>query len=171
MGIILLLFLPLRVISIFTGFTFTDNEDFAPLLTLVIGLLCVELIRTYQQEKASLPLGLLMLLLSLWPILPNIGLFFLAREFQSVNGYWPQPLVNTIYQSPEPISPQFDRLYSLVHYLEAFSGAWMIIFLALFFTIKSKFSLLQQRMFIGLNLTSLTVLLFDPGNLYAWWLD
>ncbi len=171
MGLFALIFLPFRFLSIFTGFTFTDAEDFGPLLTLVVGLIGVVLIGRSRQDKASLPLILLLLLLSLWPLLPNFGLFFMARELQSVHGSWPQVMVDDPKNKYGHVSPLFDALFHLVNYLEAFSGAWMVVFLAFFFAVKSRLSSKQRRLCLGLMFISLFLVLADLGNLYAWWLD
>ena len=166
----MLMFLLFRVMQIFTGFTFTDAEDFAPLLTLLIGGICVFLIHRSKREKVSAMLFAALLLLSLWAILPNLGLFFMARELQSVSGNWPQVMVDDP-KNRYGLSPQFDALFHLTNYLHAFSGAWMIIFFALFFTIQARLSLLQKRAVIALFGASMLIVIFDPGNLYAWWLD
>lgn len=166
-----LLFLPFRFLSIFTGFTFTDAEDFAPLLALVVGLVGVVLIRRSAQGKASFPLLSLLLLLSLWPLLPNFGLFFMARELQAVDGSWPQVMLDDPKNLYGHVSPLFDSLFHLVNYLEAFSGAWMVVFWALFFAVKSRLSSKQCRFCLGLMFISLFLVLADLGNLYAWWLD
>lgn len=157
--------------QVFTGFTFTDAEDFAPLLTLVVGLIGVALIRRPSQSKASFPLIALLLVLSLWPLLPNFGLFFMARELQSVDGSWPQVMVDDPKNLYGHVSARFDALFHLVNYLEAFSGAWMVVFLALFFAVKSRLSSRQIRLCLGLMVISLFLVLADLGNLYAWWLD
>ncbi len=166
-----LMFLPFRVLNIFFGFTFTDVEDFTPLLTLFGGVVCATLISRFPQNKVSKQLVLSMILLSFWPILPNIGLYFMARELQSVHGSWPQVMVDDPKNWFGHVSPRFDSLFHLVNYLEAFSGAWMVVFLALFFAAKSQFSTNQRRLFIGLTVFSLFVFFLDPGNLYAWWMD
>ena len=111
-----------------------------------------------------------MTFLSLWPLLPHLGLFFLARELQHFSGHWPQVMVD----DPDwdgRASPLYNALSHLVNYLEAFSGAWMIVFWTIFFAAKPKFTTTQRRFFVGLTVISLVVFLFDPGNLYAWWLD
>jgi hypothetical protein len=69
------------------------------------------------------------------------------------------------------ISPRFDRLFHVVNYLEAFSGAWLAVFLLLSFAVKARLSTNQRRLCLGLMCLSLFVALLDPGNLYAWWLD
>ena len=68
-------------------------------------------------------------------------------------------------------TPLYDTLLPVVDYLEAFSGAWMIVFLAIFFAAKPKFNVIWRRIFIGLTIISVLVFLLDLGNLYAWWLD
>ena len=166
-----LILLWFRVISIFTGFTFTDIEDFGPLLSLIIGLIAVALVCCKTQEKASYGLIALMVLLSLWPLLPNLGLYFLAREVQARFGSWPQVMIDDPKNLYGHVSPHYNALFHLVDYLEAFSGAWMVIFLSLFFGAKSCFSRTQQRLFLGLMLASVFLVLIDPGNLYAWWMD
>jgi hypothetical protein len=171
MGVFALIFLPFRLVSVFTGFTFTDAEDFGPLITLLIGLIGVALIGRSAQKKVSPPLIALLLLLSLWPILPNMGLFFMARELQSVHGSWPQVMVDDPKNWYGHVSPRFDALSHLVAYLEAFSGAWMAIFLALFLAVRSRLSGRQRQVCIVLTIISLLLVLADPGNLYAWWED
>lgn len=171
MGVVILVFLPFRFVSIFTGFTFTDAEDFAPFLTLLSGLLGVVLIRRSRQDKASFPLNCLLILLSLWPILPNFGLFLMARELQAVQGSWPQVMVDDPKNKLGNLSPRFDALFHVVNYLEAFSGAWMVVFVALFFAVNSRLSSTQRRFCIGPMTVSLFLVLIDPGNLYEWWLD
>lgn len=171
MDVFALIFLPFRVMLVFIGFTFTDVADFGPLLTLFIGLSGVALIRRSPQKRVSLPLIALMFLLSLWPILPNLGLFFMARELQAAQGSWPQVMVNDPKNCLGHVSLRFDALFHLVNYLEAFLGAWMVIFLSLFFAAKAHFSLTQRRWYMSLTLLSLFLVLLDPGHLYPWWLD
>lgn len=171
MDFFIFIILLLRATKVFTGFTFTDAEDFTPLLTLFIGLICVASIGLSAQKKASFPLIASMLLLSLGPILPNIGLYFLAREHQAICGNWPQVMIDDPKNALGHVSPQFDSLFHLVNYLEAFSGAWMVIFVALFFVAKPQFSTKQRRLFISLTVFSLFLVVLDPGNLYAWWMD
>ena len=166
-----LILLPFRVLEVFEGFTFTDVEDFTPLLTLFGGLICAALIGRASDKKVSKQLVLSMTALSFWPILPNVGLYFMARELQSVHGSWPQVMVDDPKNWFGHVSPRFDSLFHLVNYLEAFSGAWMVVFLALFLAAKSRFSTNQRRLFISLTAFSLLVVFLDPGNLYAWWMD
>jgi hypothetical protein len=170
MGLFALMCLPFRVIQIFSGFTFTDAEDFAPLFTLLIGGVGAVLLHQSPQKQASPSLLSLMLVLSLGPLLPNLGIFWLAREFQAVNGWWPQAMVDDPARQ-FGLSPSFDALSHLVNYLEAFSGAWMVVFLSLFLALQARFSASQQRLIRGLFLFGLIVVLIDPGNLTAWWLD
>lgn len=160
-----------RVLEIFTGFTFADVEDFAPLLSLIIGLVAAFALYRTRNEKASYAILAVMLLLSLWPVLPNISLYFMAREFQAVHGSWPQVMVDDPKNWLSAVSPRFDRLFSLTSYLEAFSGAWMVIFFVLYPILKSRFSLVQRRVLCSIVLAGLFILLADPGSLYAWWLD
>lgn len=171
MGIFALIFLPLRFFSIFARFTFTDAEDFLPMASLIIGLIGTIFIYRSVREKVSAALMFLMLLLSAWPILPNIGLYFMAREFQAANNSWPQVMVDDPKNQYGHTTPLFDALFHVVNYLEAFSGAWMVVFFALFFAMRTRFSLIQQRVVIGLMVFSLLLVLLDPGNLYAWWMD
>lgn len=171
MGLFALFLVPFRFISVFTGFTFTDVEDFTPILSLVIGVFGVFLIRRSPTSKATLPLISLLLVLSLWPLLPNFGLFFMARELQSVHGSWPQVMVDDPKNLYGHVSPHFDKLFHVVNYLEAFSGAWMAIFIALFFAAKPRLSPSQYRLCSGLMILSLFTVIVDPGNLYAWWMD
>ena len=166
-----LILLPLRALLIFTSFTFTDAIDYAPLLSLIVSFVGIVLIRRSSQSRASFPLLILLITLSLWPLLPNFGLFFLARELQSVQGSWPQVMVDDPKNWYGHVSPRFDALFHLVNYLEAFSGAWMVVFLALFFSVKPRLSSKQRWLCLGLMFASLFLVLADPGNLYAWWLD
>ena len=163
--------LPFRIFQVFGGFDFTDPEDFAPLLTLGIGLICAASIVRFSPKKASVPLICSLLILTLWPILPNFGLYFMARELQSVRGTWPQVMIDDPKNAYGYISSQYDALYHVVNYLEAFSGAWMIIFVALYFATKSRLSRAQQRLCLGSMAFTLLLFLIDFGNLYAWWLD
>lgn len=171
MDLLYLLFLPFHILLIFIGFTFTDAADFGPIATLLIGVLGALLIRRSPQRAASRPLHLLMILLSSWPILLLIGLFFLAREFQSVTGAWPQVMANDPKLLVGNISPLFDALYDMVEYLEALSGAWMIVFSTLFLCLHSRFSKAQQYLYISLVAGSVLAACFGFGDLYAWWLD
>jgi hypothetical protein len=171
MGIFALYFLIFRVAAIFTGFTFTDVEDFGPILSLLIGLLGAVLIHRAPHKRTSLPYISLMLLLSAWPLLPNFGLFFMARELQSVSGTWPQVMIDDPKNWYGHATPEFDALFHLINYLEAFSGAWMIVFVALFFAAKARLSSAQRRLLLGLTFISFVLALCDPGHLYAWWLD
>lgn len=171
MGIFAFIFLASRVVSIFNGFTFTDAEDFLPLASLIIGLIGVVLICRSAREKVSAVLFGALVLLSLWPLLPNFSLFFMARELQAISGNWPQVMVDDPKNWYGHVTPHFDALFHLTNYLEAFSGAWMVIFFALFFAIRTRFSLMQKRAIIGLMGFSLLLMLFDPGNLSAWWID
>jgi hypothetical protein len=69
------------------------------------------------------------------------------------------------------VSSHFDALFSLVNYLNAFSGAWMVIFVALLFASKSRLSINQRQFCLFASLASLVIYSLDFGNLYAWWLD
>ena len=160
-----------RFVSIFGGFTFTDAMDFAPLLTLVLGLVGVVWICRSLRAKLSLPLFAALLFLSLWPLLPNFGLLFMARELQSVRGSWPQVMVDDPKGLCGHVSARFDSLFHLVNYLDAFSGALMVVFLALFFAVRSRLSSVQRWLCLSSMFICLLVVCVDPGNLYAWWLD
>jgi hypothetical protein len=98
-------------------------------------------------------------------------MFFLAREFQSVYGSWPQVFVDTPWDRLGNVSPKYDALFRIATYLEAFSGAWMVIFSLLFFTVRSRLSVLQGWICLSLMFISLFLVLIDPGNLYEWWMD
>jgi hypothetical protein len=89
MFLFLWIFLLFRPLTIFLGFTFTDPEDFLPMISLFIGLSCAAFLGCSVGKKASSGLLGSLLLLSLWPILPNFGLYFMARELQIVHGSWP----------------------------------------------------------------------------------
>lgn len=164
---------PSRIFSIVDRFTFTDVEDFLPLFSLFLGLIGVRFIHrsAKNQDKVSRPLMLLLLVLTLWPILPNFGLFFLAREFQSVNGHWPQVMMDDPRNWYGHVSPRFDKLSHTIGYLEAFSGAWLLIFMALFVVVRGRLSARQRRLCIGLLCFTVFLCLADPGNLHARWLD
>ena len=164
-------FLPLRFTSIFSGFTFTDAIDFAPLLSLCVGAVGVFLLKPTPQKKASKSRMALLLILALWPLLPSFGLFFLAREVQSINGAWPQAMVNDPKSLNGNASPHFDALFSTVNYLMAFSGAWMAIFFAAFARVRVDLSENQKRLCVGVFVIALLLTILDPGNLYAWWRD
>jgi hypothetical protein len=166
-----LLFLPYRVMLIFFGFSFKNIEDFAPLLSLIVGLAGAFFIRRSPQEKPSPVLIATLVLLSVWPILPNIGIFLMAREFESVHGSWPQVTVDNPSNWLGLVSLEFDTFSRLVDYLEAFSGAWMVTFLTVFFAAKSRFPVVQRRTIIGFTLVWLVVIVLDPGHLYTWWMD
>ena len=99
-----------------------------------------------------------------WPL-------FLARENQRVQAAWPQPMVDSPESCLGHVSPYFDCLLHVVNYLEAFSGARMVIFLTLFFGAKIHLPLALRRWCVGLTLVSLAIVVIDLGNLYAWWLD
>ncbi len=171
MALILLIFLLFRPFSIFFAFDFADWQDFLPLASLVIGIGGACWLYRSPQKRATPGLIALMSLLSLWPLLPNLGLLLLALELQKTSGAWPQVMADDPKNWIGHATPLYDALFHLVAYLEAFSGAWMIIFVAIFFAAKPKFTVAQQRAFIGLNVISALIFLFDPGNLYAWWLD
>lgn len=170
MGLFLLIYIVLRIFMIFFGFTFTDIEDYTPLLSLVIGIILTLLI-CRRREKASAGLTLSLYLLSLWPVLPSVSLFFMARQLQHVFGAWPQIIVDDPKSWYGHVTPLYDALFHLTHYLEAFSGAWMILFFALYFGAKSRLDPLQRKIIMGLMIVMLIVYVMDPGHLGAWWLD
>lgn len=172
MGIFVLLFAPFRFVHIFLGFTFTDIEDFIPVLSLICGLVAVAIMcRRNRLAKAASPVLLALLyILSLWSLLPNVALLFLAREHQAQRGNWPIVLINDP-KNAYGLSPLYDGLFHLVAYFEAFSGAWMVIFGALFATVYPRLSMWQRRFTIGLNCFAFLLVVIDPGNLYAWWWD
>jgi len=170
MGLYAPLMLLLRVVEIFTGFTFTDLEDFVPLVTLLIGVVGAALLSRSRKKPATKSTMALMSTMTLWPILPTVGLYFLARTFQSVNGNWPQVMVDDP-KSQLGSSPQFDDLFYLIPYLEALSGAWMISFLVLAAVLWDRFSRLQRRLLTGLTLFFLAAAIIDFGGLNAWWMD
>ena len=166
----LILFL-FRPFLIFLNFDFTDWQDFLPMVSLIVGIGGACWLFHSPQKKATPALIVLMSLMSLWPLLPNLGLFFLARELQSISGHWPQVMSDDPKNWFGHATPLYDSLFRVVDYLDAFSGAWMIIFVAIFFAAKPKFSVSWRRVFIGLTIVSVLVFLFDSGNLYEWWLD
>ncbi len=90
-SLVLLLFRPLLI---FLSFDFTDWQDFLPLVSLIVGIGGACLLFHSPQKKATPGLIALMSLLSLWPILPNLGLLFLARELQHLSGHWPQVMAD-----------------------------------------------------------------------------
>ena len=160
-----------RPFSIFFDFDFTDWQDFLPLASLVIGIGGACWLYHSTRKRATPGLIALMSLLSLWPLLPNLGLFFLAREVQHLGGTWPQVMVDDPKNWYDDASPLYQHLFHIVAYLEAFSGAWMIVFVAVFFAAKPKFTVGWRRFFTAFTIISVLIFLFDPGNLYAWWLD
>jgi hypothetical protein len=167
----LLVVLLMRVFDIFNAFTFTDPQDFMPLISLVIGLMSAGIIYNSPKKKASFCLIILMCLLAFWPILPNIGIYFMAHQFQLHTGSWPQVMVDDPKHQYGNISALFDSLSHLVVYLNAFSGAWMVTFIALYFAAKSRFTPMQRRIIIGLMVLMIAISILDPGGLYAWWMD
>lgn len=173
MNILGIMLLPLRMVDVFTGFTFTDWEDFAPMLTVLVGLLTAGYLCFHRarQKPISWPLLTSMIVLSCAPLLPNIAIFFMAREFQVTQGAWPQVMVNDPKGFLGHISPRFDHLNNLEAYLEAFSGAWMLVYVCLLVAVKSRLSPVQQRLLIGVMCAALVLCAFDPGHLYAWWMD
>jgi hypothetical protein len=161
----------MRVFDIFDAFTFTDLQDFMPLVSLIVGLMSAGIIYNSPKKKASLTLIILMCLLACWPILPNVGLYFMAHQFQLHFGSWPQSMVDDPKNYYGQVSSLFDSLSHLVVYLNAFSGAWMVTFFALYFAAKSQLTLMQRKIIIGLMMIILVISILDPGHLYAWWLD
>lgn len=161
----------IRVLDTFDAFTFTDLQDFMPLLSLVVGLMGAGIIYCSPKKKASSLLIILICLLALWPILPNIGLYYMAHQFQLHVGSWPQVMVDDPKNQYGHISSSFDSLSHLVVYLNAFSGAWMVTFFALYFASKSRFTPMQRRIIIGLMVFMIAISVLDPGGLYAWWMD
>lgn len=172
MGFFALLWWLSWVFAIFFGFTFTDLPDYGPFLTLFVGLWGAFVLAVSPPKRASPALVALMSLLALWPVVPHMGLFFLARELQRFNnGAWPQVMVDDPKNRLGHVSPQYDALFHAVNYLEAFAGAWLVLFFTLFLALRSRFSRACQYLFIALVVDSMLVFIFDPGNLYAWWLD
>ena len=166
-----LITLLMRPFSMFFDFDFTNWQDFLPLVSLIVGIGGACLLARTPQKKATPALIILMSLLSLWPLLPDLGLFCLAREIQRLSGHWPQVMVDDPKNWFGHATPLYDGLFHVVAYLEAFSGAWMIVFWTLFFAAKPKLAANWRRIFVGLTLISILVCLLDPGNLAAWWLD
>jgi hypothetical protein len=167
----LLFTLPFRVFQAFEGFDFTDLEDFMPVFSLALGLVAAISIGCSRKEKVSPVLMLCMALLSLWPLLPNMGLYFLARELKPFGVMWPQVMVDDPRNWLGHASPRYEAIHSLISYLEAFSGAWMVISLALYFAVRSKLTIRQAKTLSGLYLLTVLVFVLDPGHLYEWWLD
>ena len=167
-ALILLLYRPF---SMFFDFDFADWQDYLAPLSLIIGIGGAMLLTRTRNEKATPALIALMSLLSLWPILPNLGLLWLALELRKISGAWPQVMVDDPKNWVGHATPLYDGLFHVVAYLEAFSGAWMIVFWTIFFAAKAKFSVAWRRVFIGLTMLWFLIFMGDPGNLYAWWLD
>lgn len=160
------------VFSILGGFDFTDWQDFAPLLTLVVGIIGALMIAGSPHNKASPALVGLMSLLSLWPVVPQMGLFWLAHEFQRVHhGAWPQVMIDDPKNQLGHTSAHYDALFHAVNYLHAFAGAYLLLFFTLFGFLRSRFSRRCQWLFIAICVDCVLIFCFDPGNLYAWWLD
>lgn len=165
------LLLALRALTIFDGFTFTDVVDFTPVSTLFIGLTAAYALKRAPVKPASSALQTTMKLLALGPLLPHLALWGMASQFRSHAGIWPQAMVNDPMNLRGHISPFFDGLSELVTYLEAISGAWLVIFLVLHFSTRERIGSTQRRLQCGLAMGSLVLLAMDPGDLYRWWLD
>lgn len=88
------LFLTTRLLHVFFGFTFTDTEDFMPLLSLVLGLGAAVSISFFSKGTTSKVLMACMGMLCMWPLLPHVGLYLMARELQHVGVRWPQVMVD-----------------------------------------------------------------------------
>lgn len=160
------------VFLILGGFTFTDWQDFAPLLSLLVGIVGALIIAGSPSKKASPALVGLMSLLSLWPVVPQLGLFLLAREFQRVHhGAWPQVMIDDPKDRLGHTSAHYDGLFHAVNYLHAFAGAYLLLFFVLFALLRPRFSRRCMGLFIALCVDSMLIFLFDPGHLIAWWLD
>jgi hypothetical protein len=112
-----------------------------------------------------------MYLLSLWPVLQYVSLFFMARQLQSVSGAWPQVMVDDPKNWYGHVTPLYDALFHLTNYLQAFSGAWVILFFALYFGAKSRLNPIHRKIILGWMIFMLIISVIDPGNLGAWWLD
>lgn len=167
----LILWIPFRRLCIFNNFTFTDAEDFGPLLLLVIGGILALLVGRFPRERTIPSVFVLLVALSVSPLLPNICLYLMAHEFQAVHGSWPQVMVDDPKHFYGHLSPRFDRLAQAVAYLEAYSGAATVVFAALFFAVRPYLSYMQRRWLLCLAALAVLVVVLDPGNLYAWFLD
>lgn len=159
------------VFSIFEGFTFTDWFDFAPAVTLAVGTLTASWLGRYRDKQASPALVALLLLLAFWPLAPVVGLYFLAREVVAVQGQWPRVMIDDPKNLLGHTSALYDTLFSLVPYLEAFAGVWLVVFLVLMWRCKPRFS--PQVWGLGWVVMGLSYVVYavDWWGLYAWWWD
>lgn len=159
-----------RFLSIFTAFTFTNFEDFLPLLSLILGIVVTIRLRRSAEAGTSPHLPILMVALIGGVFLPNVGLYFLAREFQAVYGSWPQVMIDDP-RGIGDISVGYAGLRQVIPYLHAFSGAWLANALMLFAVARSRLSATQRRSLAAFAIVWLLVCAIAPGNLYAWWID
>lgn len=166
-----LLFIPFYPAYLFFAFTFTDLIDFLPLFSLLIGMGGIGLVRCNKQTTLSPPLIALLFVLSLWPLLPHLGMLLLAQEFSYVQGYWPQVFIDDPHNAVGYVSPRYDAYHSSVVYLQAFAGAWMLVHPAFLIALRKRMS----RKLLAVNLfvlfLALLFMVIDPGHVYAWWVD
>lgn len=160
-----------QFLSIFLDFDFTDWEDFTPLISLVLGIAGAIYFNTQKKKPPSIAVYVLMVLLAIWPILSNIGLYFLAREYQSLFRSWPEVMVSDPKNVYGNGHVTYDSLFQVVSYLQAFAGAWMANFIALFLANGPRLSATGTRIIWTTFGISMLLYFLDIGNLSAWWID
>jgi|GEM_PF-4451484 len=166
-----LFFIPTYPAYLFFAFTFTDLIDFFPLTSLVIGMSGIWQIRRNDQTSLSWPLIALLFTLSLWPLLPHIGMTLLAQEFSHVQGYWPEVFVDDPHNAVGDVSPRYDSYHSSVVYLQAFAGAWMLVHPAFLIMLRRRISPKLLAASLSVLFLALIFMVIDPGHVYAWWVD
>jgi hypothetical protein len=125
------------------------------------------LVRRNEQSKLSWPLVVLLVTLSLWPLLPHTGMYLMAQEFQRVDGYWPQVLIDDPKNAEGRVSSRIDTYSSAVIYLQDFAGAWMLVQPVFLIVLRQRIApkLLAASLFV--LFLALLFMVIDPGHVFA----
>lgn len=153
----------------FTGFTFTDTLDFAPVGIIVFALSSLA-VRPYPEVWIRFARRTAYVMAVLPPMIYLAALYGAAWCAAQVLGHFPQPMID----DPGNIVPHaasFQMMRHVVAYTEAFAGAGVWSWAALILHLRRRLTVKDWALLVGLFVTAWLIFMGEPGRLFEWWLD
>ena len=157
----------------FTGFTFTDAVDFAPVGIIVLvwsGLAVRHAVRPHPEAWIRFARRAAYVLAVLPPMVYLAALYGLAWCAFRATGHFPQPMIN----DPKLLARDdaaYQQMYHVVNYTEAFAGAGVWAWGALLLHLRRRLTLKDWALLVGLFVAAWLVFIVEPGRRFEWWLD
>lgn len=168
-----LLLLWLFLLNPFAAFTFTDAIDFVP-GGMIVGTLAALALRhwrrPYPPAWARLAIILLFSFAVLTPLFLYVPLHQMAEQAALLIGHWPQVMVNDPKLMGEN-DAVYQNLRNRCGYAFAFVGWGLWTQIALFLHLRHSLSSRQTRAFFIFSALAWLLFFFEPGHLFAWWMD